>query len=143
MLPPRRRPRVPNALALRIARQPELIANTTYGGRADLGNGPIESGDGWKYRGRGLLQITGKFNYIAAGKALSLDLLNKPELLEIPEYAARSAVWFFVRNGCVALAEAGRINDVVKVINGKAPCPENDGQMRINRFNAAVQRMAA
>lgn len=137
---PKAKLKVPNELALRIARKPVEIANNAYGGR--MGNGPVESGDGWKYRGRGLLQITGKDNYAAAAIALGLPLVEEPERLEEPEAAARSAVWFFVKNGCVPLAEAGKIDNVVKIINGQLPCEENEGTKRIQRYKAAVLRAA-
>ena len=70
----------PNATAQRIARKPEDIANLTYAGR--LGNGSAGSGDGWRYRGRGLIQITGRANYARSGAELGLDLINKPEQIE-------------------------------------------------------------
>lgn len=75
----------PNALALSLHRRPEAIANNTYANR--LGNGPESSGEGWKYRGRGLVMITGKFNYEEGGKYSGLDLVNHPELLEDPRNA--------------------------------------------------------
>lgn len=75
----------PNMLALSLHRRPEAIANNCYADR--MGNGPEASGDGWKFRGRGLLMITGKFNYTRVAKATGLDLLKNPELLEQPRNA--------------------------------------------------------
>jgi putative chitinase len=77
---------------------PERLANQVYGGR--MGNGPYESGDGWRYRGRGPLQVTGRDNYERAGIALNLPLVEQPELLEEPEHGAAAAVWFFTDRGC-------------------------------------------
>lgn len=128
--------KVPNALAISLANKPQDIANQTYGGR--FGNGPASTGDGWKFRGRGLFQTTFHDNYLATGKALSLDLINNPDQLAEPEAAARSAVWYFVRKGCVPYAEAGNISKVVEIINGKPPCTANDGETRILRFKNAV-----
>ncbi len=75
------------------ARQPEKIANRAYAGR--LGNGDEQSGDGWQYRGRGIIQITGRGNYQEVGAALGLPLEAQPELLEQPDNAALSAGWFW------------------------------------------------
>ena len=88
----------PNATAIRIARKPEDIANLTYSGR--MGNGSAGSGDGWRYRGRGLIQITGRANYAQSGAELGLDLINKPEQLEQPYLAALSAAEWWHRHGC-------------------------------------------
>ena len=79
------------------ARQPEKIANKVYGGR--MGNGPDASGDGWRYRGRGLLQITGRSNYREAGQGLGLPLEDDPGLLEQAEHAAQSAGWWWAKRG--------------------------------------------
>jgi putative chitinase len=106
----------PNALALRLARDPQAIANNAYAER--MGNGPEASGDGWRYRGRGLIQITGRDNYAAVGAALSLDLVAHPELLERPEHAAMSAAQFWSINGLNQLADAGRFGDITRRING-------------------------
>lgn len=106
--------RFPAALAAQVERKPEQIANIAYGLR--MGNGPTASGDGWKYRGRGLIQITGWVNYQACGAAL--DLLNKPELLEQPIYAALSAAWFWQSKGLNALADAGDLARITQRING-------------------------
>ena len=100
--------------ATAAARKPEQIANIVYAGR--MGN--TEPGDGWKYRGRGLFQVTGKTNYAACGDALGLDLLNRPELLEQTQYAALSAAWFWSVNGLNTLADAGDLTKITRRING-------------------------
>lgn len=102
--------------AVALARQPERIANRVYSGR--MGNGNEASGDGWRFRGRGLIQVTGRSNYAACGKAIGLDLLTHPELLEIPVNAAMSAAWFWKSNGCNELADAGLFDAITKKING-------------------------
>ncbi|WP_183000391.1 MULTISPECIES: glycoside hydrolase family 19 protein [unclassified Pseudomonas] len=105
------------ALAAQVARKPEQIANIVYAGR--MGN--TLPGDGWKYRGRGLIQLTGANNYRAAGAALGLDLVNHPELVEQPETAALVAGWFWQSNGLNELADAGRIQDIGSIINTGQP----------------------
>lgn len=99
-----------------VARKPEQIANIVYASR--LGNGPAVTGDGWRYRGRGLIQVTGWVNYQACGSALGLDLLTKPELLEQPVYAALSAAWFWSSNGLNELADSGQFEAITRCING-------------------------
>ncbi|WP_085599814.1 MULTISPECIES: glycoside hydrolase family 19 protein [unclassified Pseudomonas] len=105
--------------AATCARQPEKIANKVYGGR--MGNGPEASGDGWRFRGRGLLQVTGRSNYVAAGVGLGLSLETQPELLEQPEQAAQSAAWWWSTHGLNELADAGRIQDIGSIINTGQP----------------------
>ena len=85
-----------------------------------LGNTPEADGDGQKYRGRGLIQITGRANYAACSEALFSDarLLNTPELLETPVYAALSAGWFWQRAGLNSLADKGDFLTITKRING-------------------------
>ncbi|WP_458722449.1 glycoside hydrolase family 19 protein [Pseudomonas brenneri] len=87
-----------------------------YEGRADLGN--TVKGDGPKYRGRGLIQITGRANYAACGEALGLDLINQPELLEEPQHAAMSAAWFWSTKGLNTLADKGEFVKITRRING-------------------------
>lgn len=83
-----------------------------------LGNTPEADGDGQLYRGRGLIQVTGRSNYAACGKALGLDLISQPQLLEKPEYAALSAAWFWDRAKLNALADKGDFVAITKKING-------------------------
>ena len=91
---------IPTKVAQAIAGKPELIANMVYSSR--MGNGPAESGEGWKYRGRGLKQLTGKDNYARCGRDLGLDLVGNPDLLLEPIPAARSAGWFWKSNALSA-----------------------------------------
>ncbi|MCH5550568.1 glycoside hydrolase family 19 protein [Pseudomonas syringae pv. syringae] len=83
-----------------------------------LGNTPEDDGDGQFYRGRGLIQITGRANYAECGEALGLDLLQQPELLERPEHAAMSAAWFWHRAGLNTFADRSDFLTITKRING-------------------------
>ena len=83
-----------------------------------LGNTPEADGDGQKYRGRGLIQITGRANYMMCGEALALDLINQPELLEKPQHACMSAAWFWASRGLNTLADAGQFDTITRRING-------------------------
>ena len=87
-----------------------------YEGRSDLAN--KVNGDGFKYRGRGLIQVTGRANYATCGEALGLDLINRPELLEQPQHAAMSAAWFWSSRGLNTLADAGEFVKITRRING-------------------------
>lgn len=94
----------------------ELASGSAYEGRKDLGN--TQPGDGARFRGRGLIQITGRANYVACQAALGIDCVKHPELLEIPLNACRSAAWFWKSHGLNALADAGDQVRVTKRING-------------------------
>lgn len=87
-----------------------------YEGRVDLGN--TQKGDGSKYRGRGLIQITGRANYAACGEALGLDLISNPELLELPQHGTMSAAWFWSTRGLNTLADEGKFATITRRING-------------------------
>lgn len=83
-----------------------------------LGNTPIDDDDGQKYRGRGLIQVTGRDNYARAGHALGMDLIADPELLELPEFAVRSACWYWVSRDLNKLADVYDFRGITKAING-------------------------
>jgi putative chitinase len=86
-----------------------------YETRYDLGN--VAPGDGYKYRGRGLIQITGRGNYKKAGDALGANLIDSPELLGEPGLSCRSAAWFWKAHGCNQLADAGNFEAITRRIN--------------------------
>ena len=94
----------------------ELASGAAYEGRVDLGN--TSPGDGVKYKGRGLIQITGKANYVALMMALDIDCVDHPELLETPENACRSAAWWWKNHGLNELADAGDFEHITRRING-------------------------
>ncbi|WP_110968337.1 glycoside hydrolase family 19 protein [Pseudomonas huaxiensis] len=104
--------------AAELSGNPEKLANAVYGGR--MGNGPESSGDGWRFPGRGLIQVTGRLNYNACSEALFSDarLLNTPELLEHPLYASMSAAWYWQINGLNGMADREDFLQITKNING-------------------------
>lgn len=124
---------IPNKFALALHRKPELIANTVYSGR--MGNGPLESGEGWKYRGRGLKQLTGKDNYTRCGSAIGSDLVADPDLLLKPKDAALSAAWFFHVNKLNQYAENNDLKGMTLKINGGLIGYED----RKKRYDAIIQ----
>lgn len=111
---PSRFPDLPTAM--KYAHDPIKLANKVYANR--MGNGSEESGDGAKYHGRGLIQLTGKELYGNCGSNIGVDLLSNPGLLTTPEYAALSAGWFWNKKGLNALADAGDFETMTKRING-------------------------
>jgi len=94
----------------------ELATGAAYEGRLDLGN--TQKGDGVRYKGRGLIQITGKANYLQLMLALDIDCIEHPELVELPENACRSAAWFWKTHGLNELADSGDFLKITKRING-------------------------
>jgi putative chitinase len=105
-----------NELATQYARKPELIANRVYANR--MGNGDEASGDGWMYRGRGLIQLTGKNNYTAFSLQADNNALIEPELVAEPELAVESGGWFWTTNRLNQLADTGDVRAVTRRING-------------------------
>lgn len=107
---------IPNAFAKALHRKPEAIANTVYSNR--MGNGTIESGEGWKHRGMGLKQLTGKDNHKRCGDALGADFVSNPELLLEPKWAALSSGWFYSVNRLSDYADKDDLEGQTKKING-------------------------
>jgi len=105
--------------AVPYERKPEKIANKVYGGR--MGNGTEASGDGWKFHGRGFIQLTGKDNYTAFTKSIGEDCVNNPDLVA-SKYALASAAWFFNKNGLHKMADGGAndatVTSITKRVNG-------------------------
>lgn len=94
----------------------EIASGSAYEGRKDLGN--TQPGDGMTYKGRGLIQITGRNNYADCGKSLGVDLITNPEELETKDLACRSAAWFWASHGLNDLADKGDFERITKRING-------------------------
>jgi putative chitinase len=105
--------------ALLYERKPEKIANLVYGGR--MGNGPEASGEGYKFCGRGYIQLTGKANYMEFDKVVAENLMEQPDLVAT-KYPLLSAAWFFHKNGLHKIADGGAtdavVTSVTKRVNG-------------------------
>lgn len=120
--------------AARLCRAPQALANVVYASRN--GNGGPASGDGWRYRGRGLLQLTGRANYASAGRALGQPYEVQPDLVQKPEHAALTAAWFFASVRGNELADASNVEALTRAINGPALAGLAD---RRQRFEEAVR----
>jgi len=125
------------ATSEKYANNPEAIANKVYGGRADLGN--TQDGDGWKFHGRGVIQLTGRSNYTVCGQALGQPLTEQPELLLQPEWACLSAGWFWNKKGLNALADNEDWETMTKRINGAL----NGYDDRENKIHKAMDILGA
>ena len=108
--------RFDQATAEKMANNPEMIANKVYGGRADLGN--TQDGDGAKFHGRGLIQLTGRSNVTVCGDALGQPLTEHPELLLEPQWACMSAGWYWNKRNLNDLADNESWELITKRING-------------------------
>ena len=120
------------------ARKPELIANKVYANR--MGNGDEQSGEGYRYRGRGPIQLTGKDNYTACSDFLFQDdtLLKDPDMLLDPEYALHSACWFWWKNDLNTFADSADLLTMTKRINGGTIGLDD----RIAHYNHAMEIFA-
>lgn len=115
---------------------PRATANRAYANR--LGNGSEASGDGWKYRGGGLIQITGKANYRALSIASGVDYLKNPDLITDLDGAVTSACWWWDAHGLNALADIKAFSRITRVINGPALLGEADRERRWHLARAAL-----
>lgn len=102
--------------AVKFQRKPELIANRVYANR--MGNGNEQSGEGWKFRGRGFIQITGKNNYLLLSKDTRIDYVNNPDLLLNEADSMISALWYWNRINGNRLADKDDVKAITKAING-------------------------
>lgn len=132
---PRAKNKHPNALALRLHRNPKEIANHTYANR--MGNGPPESGDGWRHRGFGPFQLTGKNNQQAFADAIGMELAEVPDFIRTTNGGALSMCWYFFVNGLEDLALTPGVEDETRAINGGYHGLAD----RRKRFNAVVKEM--
>jgi putative chitinase len=107
----------PGNLSESYSRNPQKIANKVYGGR--MGNGPESTGEGFKFRGRGYIQLTGKDNYTAFGRAINEDIVNNPDLVST-KYPLLSAAWFFSKNCLRRVTDASNtaVTNVTRCVNG-------------------------
>ena len=107
--------RFPNInMAEAYAHNPEKLADFVYAGR--MGN--LQDGDGWKFHGRGLIQLTGRENYANCGSGVGVDLIDNPDLLLTPKYATLSAGWFWNKKGLNTLADTQEYGAMTRRING-------------------------
>lgn len=102
--------------AVPYIRQPTMLANKVYANRS--GNGSEASGDGWRYRGRGAIQLTFRGNYAAAEAAVGRPYVSQPDLVAQPADAVLSAAWFFASARCIEPADAGDIATITRRVNG-------------------------
>lgn len=116
-----------------LVRNSRALANRVYAGRN--GNGDEASGDGWRYRGRGLLQLTGRGNYLNAELELGESYVDEPDLLLQPDHAALTAAWYFRAHGCLQMADRGDVEAVTRAVNGPAMLGLED---RRKRYLAAL-----
>ncbi len=134
----------PNAKALELHRNREAIANHCYADR--MGNGDEASGDGWRFRGSGGIQETGKDNHYAAALHFDIELERIGDWLRSPEGAMRSAAWGFARRGCNELADAGLFDAVCDVVNiGRRTAKVGDAngyKHRLAFFHSAKEALA-
>jgi putative chitinase len=119
-------------------RQPEALANLVYASRN--GNGGVASGDGWAYRGRGFIQLTGRANYRAAGAGLGLPLESNPDSVAAPNTGALTAGWFWGVNDLNRAADRGAagLDDIRRRVNGPAKAGIDDCRRRFDAALAAL-----
>jgi len=122
----------PGDLALEYAKNPEKIASRVYGGR--MGNGDEPTGDGYKFRGRGYIQLTGKSNYIKFGSFIGEDLISNPDLVAT-KYALASAAFFFNKNKLWSICDKGSNESVVREVTKRVNGGYNGLDDRLKKFS--------
>lgn len=124
-------------VANQYARKPQMIANRVYAGR--MGNGSPDSGDGWKYRGRGPIQLTGKHNYTKFAQSMFdnwQDILDNPDLVSQDKHVSlMSAIWFWNTNNLNQYADVGDIKNMTRIINGGF----NGLEDRVHHYEEAIK----
>lgn len=120
--------------AAQLCGHPQQLANLVYANRN--GNGDESSGDGWRYRGRGLIQLTGRANYLAAESAIGEPYKTFPDMVALAQHACMTAAWYFVAAGCLPLADVSDIVGITRKINGIGMAGLDD---RRQRFEEAVR----
>lgn len=130
--------------AEQYSRKPEKIANLVYSGR--MGNGDEASGDGYRYRGRGPIQLTGKTNYREAGRALGYDLVSNPDMASSPEVGSLVAAWFWSRSNLNKYADRKDNVTISKIINTGSPDTPASRvvglQDRMQQYDTAMKALA-
>lgn len=121
-----------NGSAAQYARNPERIANRVYANR--MGNGDEWSGDGWKYRGRGYIQLTGKANYVSFSQSVGENVVSNPDLVST-KYPLASSAWFFHRNALNTIADKGPSVDVITAVTRRVNGGTKGLSDRISKFN--------
>lgn len=129
------------AHAEQYLRNPRALASCIYANR--LGNGPEASGDGWRYRGRGLFQLTGRDNYAQAEHGVGRPYLADPGLVAQPRDACLSAAWYWHSRGMNALMDVGRFDEVTRRLNGPAMLGADERLARYHEALGALQELAA
>lgn len=120
---------------------PKALANKVYANR--LGNGDEASGDGWKYRGRGLIHLTGRDNYRAAANALHRPYLDRPEMVAEPSDACLTSAWYWWMRGLNELADAWLIGEITRRVNGSKMLGLDDRRQRSEQALQAFQGVLA
>lgn len=120
-----------------LLKNPEALANVAYANR--LGNGDEASGDGWKYRGRGYLQLTGRSNYRQASMAVGRRYDMFPEDVSTPEGALLTAVWFWTSRHCPQLADAWALEEIRERINGPSKLGQGEVAKLANKILKALE----
>lgn len=128
------------AVAQGLVRNPQALANVVYADR--LGNGNQASGDGWRFRGRGLKQLTGRANYTEAAAALGRPYVEQPDLVAEDADACLTAAWFWHKTGCTPLADTWQIGEITRRVNGPAMLQASERQSYADAAVAELNRLA-